>query len=151
MQVGRTSEQIKAEIERVFGFLPNFFQPVFDSPEALETLWQQMLVAYVNNPLPAVFKEKLFARLSRYCPDPSCIVNHGCLMRSLGQSPNEIFCVLEGQLLLQIVTSKNHSDCWLRNPLHWPIGRCQILHWNELCYAAGGDLLECAWSGALQI
>jgi PAS domain S-box-containing protein len=96
MQVGRTSEQIKSEIERLFGYFPNFFQPVFDSPEALEILWQQTLAAYVNNPLPAVFKEKLFARLSRYCPDPSCIVNHGCLMRSLGQSPNEIFYVLEG-------------------------------------------------------
>src|SRR5262245_25573462 len=103
MEVGRTSEQIKAEIERVFGFLPNFFQPVFDSPEALETLWQQMLVAYVNNPLPAVFKEKLFARLSRYCAAPYCIVTHSCLMRFLGQSANEILRVLE--------ESATASDC----------------------------------------
>ncbi len=95
MQAVRTSEQIKTEIEKLFGFFPNFFQPVLDSPEALETLWQQTLSAYVNNPLPAVFKEKLFARLSRYCVAPYCFVTHSCLMRFLGQSANEITRVLE--------------------------------------------------------
>jgi PAS domain S-box-containing protein len=95
MQAGRTSEQIKAEIERLFGFFPNFFHPVLDSPEALETIWQQTLAAYVNSPLPAVFKEKLFARLSRYCAAPYCFVTHSCLMRFLGQSASEIARVLE--------------------------------------------------------
>src|SRR5262245_48068192 len=96
MQVGRTREQIKAEIERQFGFFLNFFQPVFDSPEALEILWQQTLAAYVNNPLPAVFKERLFARLSRYSAAPYCVVTHSCLMGLLGHSASEIFRVLEG-------------------------------------------------------
>ncbi|MGH9850589.1 MAG: PAS domain-containing sensor histidine kinase [Blastocatellia bacterium] len=95
MQAGRTSEQIKAEIERLFGFFPNFFHPVLDTPEALESLWQQALAAYVNNPLPAVFKEKLFARLSRYCVAPYCVVTHSCLMRFLGQSAGEIARILE--------------------------------------------------------
>ncbi|MCI0348709.1 MAG: hypothetical protein L0Z53_04730, partial [Acidobacteriales bacterium] len=95
MQSGRTSEQIKAEIERLFGFFPNFFQPVLDAPETLESLWQQALTGYVNNPLPALFKEKLFARLSRYCATPYCLVTHSCLMRFLGQSAGEIARVLE--------------------------------------------------------
>src|SRR5215470_3785453 len=95
MQAGRTSEQIKAEIERMFGFFPNFFHPALDSPEALETIWQQTLAAYVNNPLPAVFKEKLFARLSRYCAAPYCFVTHSCLMMFLGQSAGEIAHVLK--------------------------------------------------------
>ncbi len=34
MQAGRTSEQIKAEIERLFGFFPNFFHPVLEWIEA---------------------------------------------------------------------------------------------------------------------
>ncbi len=95
MQAVRTSDQIKSEIEKLFGFFPNFFQPVLDSPEALETLWQQTLSAYVNNPLPALFKEKLFARLSRYCVAPYCFVTHSCLMRFLGQSAAEISSQLE--------------------------------------------------------
>ncbi|MFN7943863.1 MAG: PAS domain S-box protein [Blastocatellia bacterium] len=95
MQAGRTSEQIRAEIERLFGFFPNFFHPVLDTPEALESLWQQALTLYVSNPLPAVFKERLFARLSRYCATPYCLVTHSCLMRFLGQSAGEIARVLE--------------------------------------------------------
>ncbi len=95
MQAGRTTEQIKAEIEGVFGFFPNFYHPVLESPEAFETIWQQTLAAYVNNPLPAVFKEKLFTRLSRYCAAPYCFITHSCLMRSLGQSASEIARLLE--------------------------------------------------------
>ena len=110
MHAGRTSEQIKAEIERMFGFFPNFFQPVLGAPEALESLWQEALVAYVNNPLPAVFKEKLFARLSRYCATPYCIVTHSCLMRFLGQSAGEIARVLE--------SPAPASDADIEGPLH---------------------------------
>lgn len=95
MQTGRTSEQIKAEIERLFGFFPSFFQPALDQPETLESLWQQALNGYINNPLPAVFKEKLFVRLSRYCATPYCLVTHSCLMRFLGQSASEVARVLE--------------------------------------------------------
>ena len=122
MQGGRTSEQIKAEIERLFGFFPNFFRPVLESPEAFETLWQQTLVAYVNNPLPAVFKEKLFARLSRYCAAPYCFVTHSCLMRFLGQSASEIARVLEESApaserdleeLLQLLAAESTPlACW---------------------------------------
>jgi signal transduction histidine kinase len=110
MQAGRTSEQIKAEIERMFGFFPNFFQPVLGAPEALESLWQEELSAYVNNPLPAVFKEKLFARLSRYCANPYCLVTHSCLMRFLGQSAGEIARVLE--------SPAPASDADIEGPLH---------------------------------
>ncbi len=95
MQTGRTSEQIKAEIEQLFGFFPSFFQPMLDQPETLESLWQQALNDYVNNPLPAVFKEKLFARLSRFWATPYCLVTHSCMMRFLGQSAAEIARVLE--------------------------------------------------------
>jgi PAS domain S-box-containing protein len=110
MQTGRTSEQIKAEIEGMFGFFPNFFQPVLGAPEALESLWQEALTAYVNNPLPAVFKEKLFARLSRYCATPYCLVTHSCLMRLLGQSAEEIARVLE--------SPAPASDAEIEGPLH---------------------------------
>src|SRR5215510_8224331 len=54
-KAGRTTEQIKTEIERLFGFFPNFFHPLVDTPGALESLWQQALTSYINNPLPAVF------------------------------------------------------------------------------------------------
>jgi len=80
----RTSTQIKAEIEERFGFFPPFFEPALSTPDVLENLWQQTLSAYVNNPLPAIFKETLFAYLSRYCSVPYCIVCHSCALRPLG-------------------------------------------------------------------
>lgn len=76
MNFKRTSEQIKAEIESTLGFVPPFFEPALQTPQVLENLWQQTLAAYLNNPLPTLFKEKLSAYLSRFCALPYCMVCH---------------------------------------------------------------------------
>jgi len=91
----RTSEEIKAEIEAKFGFFPPFFAPALENPQVLENLWQQTLTAYVNNPLPALFKEKLNAYLSRYCAVPYCMVCHSCVLRPLGMQAQEVLALLE--------------------------------------------------------
>jgi serine phosphatase RsbU (regulator of sigma subunit)/anti-sigma regulatory factor (Ser/Thr protein kinase) len=91
----RDSEQIRNEIEEKFGFFPPFFEPALGTPEVLENLWQQTLVAYVNNPVPALFKERLFAYLSRYCSVPYCIVCHSCALRPLGARAKAILRMLE--------------------------------------------------------
>jgi PAS domain S-box-containing protein len=91
---GRSSQQIRAEIEARFGFFPPFFEPALPLPTVLESLWQQTLVAYVNNPLPISFKEKLFAYLSRYCAVPYCVVCHGCALRSLDITAQELLTLL---------------------------------------------------------
>ncbi|HEY9636877.1 MAG TPA: PAS domain-containing sensor histidine kinase [Coleofasciculaceae cyanobacterium] len=91
----RTSEQIKVEIEDKFGFFPPFFTPALTSPQVLENLWQQTLAAYVNNPLSALFKEKLSAYLSRYCAVPYCMISHSCSLRPLGVKAQEVLELLE--------------------------------------------------------
>lgn len=91
----RPAEEIKAEIEERFGFFPPFFAPAMESPSVLSNLWQQTLSAYVNNPLPALFKEKLFAYLSRYCAVPYCIVCHSCALRPLGMTAAEVLALLD--------------------------------------------------------
>lgn len=91
----RTSKQIKAEIVEKFGFVPPFFYPAEQTPQVLENLWQQTLVAYVNNPLPALFKEKLSAYLSRYCAVPYCMICHSCTLRPLGMKAREVLYLLE--------------------------------------------------------
>ncbi len=91
----RSSEEIVAEIRERFGFLPPFFAPALSSPALLENLWQQTLSAYVENPLPALFKEKLFAHLSRYCVVPYCLVCHSCALRPLGMTPAEVLATIE--------------------------------------------------------
>lgn len=91
----RTSEQIKAEIEEKFGFVPPFFIPAQQNPQVLENLWQQTLSAYVNNPLSPLFKEKLAAYLSRYCAIPYCMICHSCSLRPLGVRAREVLELLE--------------------------------------------------------
>jgi PAS domain S-box-containing protein len=91
----RTSRQISTEIEEKFGFFPPFFSPALETPKILENLWQQTLAAYVENPLPSLFKEKLSAYLSRYCPVPYCLVCHSCSLRELGMQAQEILTFLE--------------------------------------------------------
>ncbi|HEY9740793.1 MAG TPA: GAF domain-containing protein [Coleofasciculaceae cyanobacterium] len=95
MTIGRTSEQIQSEIEAKFGFIPPFFEPAEQTPQVLENLWQQTLSAYVNNPLPALFKEKLSAYLSRFCRVPYCMICHSCTLRSLGLKAREVLELLE--------------------------------------------------------
>ncbi|XHX78347.1 MAG: PAS domain S-box protein [Stenomitos frigidus ULC029] len=90
----QTSARIKAEIETNFGFFPPFFEPAWENPAVLESLWQQTIAAYVNNPLPAVFKEKLFAYLSRYCSVPYCVVCHSCALHPLGLTAQQILDLL---------------------------------------------------------
>ena len=95
IQPARTSEQIKAEIEERFGFFPLFFIPALETPEVLENLWQQTLSAYVNNPLQALFKKKLLARLSRYSIVPYSIVCHSCALQPLDMTTAEVRALLK--------------------------------------------------------
>ena len=89
------AQEIKKRIERRLGFLPPFFATAFDTPEVLENFWQQTLSAYLDNPLPALFKEKLFACLSRFCSVPYCIVCHSCALRPLGMTGRQVMDLLE--------------------------------------------------------
>ena len=66
----------QAEIAGRFGILPNFFRSAHAAPELLEELWGFAKAAYLDNPIPAVFKERMFVWLSRFCPMRYCIVRH---------------------------------------------------------------------------
>ena len=91
----RSGEQIKAEIEERLGFFPPFLASALATPKVLENLWQQTLSAYLNNPLPTLFKEKLFAYLSRFCNVPYFIVCHSCALRSMDIQGKEVLALLE--------------------------------------------------------
>ena len=93
-RLARPSKKIKAEIEEQFGFFPPFFTPALETPEILDNLWRQTRSAYVNNPVPALFKERLFAYFSRYCAVPYCIICHSCALRPLGMTAAEVLVSL---------------------------------------------------------
>jgi PAS domain-containing protein len=80
----------KTEIIKQLGYFPAFLTPAINSSLIYQSLVQQTLFAYVNNPLPAQFKDKLFVFLSRYFGISYFTICHSCTLRSQGISATEI-------------------------------------------------------------
>lgn len=72
------------QIKHRFGVLPNFFRLAPETPEITEKLWEFAQAAYLDNPLPSVFKERLFVHLSRFCAIRYCIARHVGFLVGLG-------------------------------------------------------------------
>jgi len=68
--------ELEKRVEERFGVLPNFFRLAPETPEIIEKLWGFAQAAYLDNPLPSVFKERLFVHLSRFCAVRYCIARH---------------------------------------------------------------------------
>jgi signal transduction histidine kinase/CheY-like chemotaxis protein len=90
-----TEPRLLEEITRRLGYFPPLFEPAARVPSVLRTLWLEMKVSYLDNPLPGLFKEKLFAYLSRFCGPSYALIAHGCALRGLGMSGPEILELLE--------------------------------------------------------
>jgi signal transduction histidine kinase len=71
-----SSAAFEAVVTGRFGLLPNFFRSARAAPELLEQLWGFAKAGYLDNPMPSLFKERLFVWLSRFCPIRYCIVRH---------------------------------------------------------------------------
>ena len=72
-------------VEDRFGVLPHFFRLSPETPEITEKLWGFAEAAYLDNPLPSVFKERLFVYLSRFCAVRYCIARHAGFLVGLGR------------------------------------------------------------------
>jgi PAS domain S-box-containing protein len=79
------TRKLRAEVEERFGVLPNFFRLAPDSPEITANLWGFARFAYLDNPLPSLFKERLFVHLSRFCDVRYCIARHVGFLVGLGR------------------------------------------------------------------
>lgn len=76
---------LENRVEERFGVLPNFFRLAAETPEITEKLWGFAEAAYLDNPLPSVFKERLFVHLSRFCAVRYCIGRHVGFLVGLGR------------------------------------------------------------------
>ena len=65
----RKKSKLEIEVEKRFGILPNFFRLTPEIPEITANLWGFALSAYLDNPLPSLFKERLF--VYPYCRLPA--------------------------------------------------------------------------------
>ncbi len=75
MDIGADNAFHRSVVDR-FGVLPNFFCSASAAPGLIERLWDFAQSAYLDNPLPSLFKERLFVHLSRFCVVRYCIVRH---------------------------------------------------------------------------
>ncbi len=76
---------LQDEVRERFGVLPNFFRLAPETPEITANLWGFAKFAYLDNPLPSIFKERLFVYLSRFCDVRYCISRHVGFLIGLGR------------------------------------------------------------------
>ncbi len=82
---GTTATDLQRRVSERFGVLPNFFRLSPETPEITEKLWGFAKAAYLDNPLPSIFKERLFVYLSRFCAVRYCIARHTGFLIGLGR------------------------------------------------------------------
>src|SRR5258708_25370083 len=84
-----TAVRFRREVEDRFGVLPNFFCSADAAPGLVEELWKFAKSAYLDNPLPSLFKERLFVHLSRFCEIRYCIVRRVGFLIGQGRPAGE--------------------------------------------------------------
>ena len=85
-----TTLQFRREVTDRFGVLPNFFCSADAAPGLVEELWKFAKSAYLDSPLPSLFKERLFVHLSRFCEVRYCIVRHVGFLIGQGRSAGDV-------------------------------------------------------------
>lgn len=109
------SNDFETEVAGRFGILPNFFRSAQAAPELIQQLWGFAKAGYLDNPMPSVFKERLFVWLSRFCPMRYCIVRHvGFLLgRDHGRSAGD--AAATPQTVADVVRLLRRPTPWQRD------------------------------------
>ncbi len=122
--------ELEKRVEERFGVLPNFFRLAPETPEITEKLWGFAQAAYLDNPLPPVFKERLFVHLSRFCAVRYCIARHVGFLVGLGRPAGD-------------PTVRTQSIADVVNLLRRPFPRGQELQARlSLCAACPAPIVE---------
>jgi PAS domain S-box-containing protein len=83
---------LRQEVADRFGVLPNFFCLTPEAPDITANLWAFAKFGYLDNPLPTLFKERLFVYLSRFCDVRYCIARHVGFLVGLGHPSGDRAC-----------------------------------------------------------
>jgi two-component sensor histidine kinase len=84
-----SQEDFEREVTARFGLVPNFFRSAPDAPLVVRELWLFAKSAYLDTPIPTLFKERLFVYLSRFCEIRYCITRHCGFLLGLGRSAGD--------------------------------------------------------------
>jgi hypothetical protein len=133
-------DPFRQDVARRFGLVPNFFMTARDAPEIVEKLWDFARSAYLDNPMPSLFKERLFVLLSRFCPVRYCIVRHCGFLVGCGHASGDP--TAPTQTIAQVVGLLRAPAPWRREmepiyaslaaiekPIDWPAAGSDIEDW----------------------
>jgi two-component sensor histidine kinase len=84
-----SQEEFERQVAERFGLVPNFFRSAPDAPVVVRELWLFAKSAYLDIPIPTLFKERLFVYLSRFCEVRYCITRHCGFLLGLGHSAGD--------------------------------------------------------------
>ena len=90
---GLMNTPLEHEVAQRFGLLPNFFRLSSSDPKITENLWGFAKFAYLDNPMPSLFKERLFVYLSRFCEVRYCIARHVGFLVGYGYPAGDSSCL----------------------------------------------------------
>lgn len=89
---GTVANTLHGNISERFGIVPNFFKLAPDAPGIAPAFFGLAKFAYLDSPLPAMFKERLFVQLSRFCEVRYCLVRHFCFLVGRGNVAGDVDC-----------------------------------------------------------
>jgi hypothetical protein len=126
-----SQEEFEREVAARFGLVPNFFRSTQDAPLVIRELWLFAKSAYLNSPIPTLFKERLFVYLSRFCEVRYCVTRHCGFLLGLGRSAGDpdapVMTIAQVVRLLQrSIPSDEHVTAALgrlevvAEPIDWP-------------------------------
>jgi hypothetical protein len=111
-----------------------------DAPEIIEKLWDFARSAYLDNPIPSLFKERLFVFLSRFCPVRYCIVRHCGFLVGYGHSSGDALAA--PQSIEQALKLLKTAPPWrreldpvyaglaaIKEPIDWPAPDSEVEDW----------------------
>jgi PAS domain S-box-containing protein len=84
-----SQDDFELEVAARFGLVPNFFRSAPDAPFVVRELWQFAKSAYLDTPIPTLFKERLFVYLSRFCEVRYCVTRHCGFLLGLGRAAGD--------------------------------------------------------------
>ncbi|KIG19044.1 sensory box histidine kinase/response regulator [Enhygromyxa salina] len=124
--------RLSEEITRRMGVCPSFFGLARANETVSRHLWLHAQGAYLDNPLPALFKERLFVYLSRFCGVRYCLTRHAAFLMGRGYVSGDPACPpMSGPDVLELLKREppssaeivRHSERLLSvpgRPMSWP-------------------------------
>jgi|SRR5579871_1159362 len=113
LEAQRPPTAFEREVASRFGLVPNFFSSAPDAPEMVERLWDFAKSAYLDNPIPPLFKERLFVYLSRFCEVRYCVLRHCAFLVGYGHPSGD--AAARPQSIAQAIKLLSTPSPWKRN------------------------------------